>query len=102
MTKAAYVVAEARKTPASNTHRCHWPGCEKKVAPAMWGCKAHWFLLPMGIRAEIFRTYRVSQEVDKAPSRFYIEAAQKAQAFAEKYEASRPKVPATAALFEGP
>lgn len=56
-------------------HRCHWPGCEVAVPPAMWGCREHWFRLPRGLRRRIWAAYRPGQEVDKRPSPAYIEAA---------------------------
>jgi len=34
-------------------HTCHWPGCNKEVPPAMWGCKTHWFSLPKRLRDRI-------------------------------------------------
>lgn len=60
-------------------HTCHWPGCGKKVPPAMWGCKPHWFKLPSRIRVRIWQTYKPGQEVSKTPSVEYIAAAKEAQ-----------------------
>ncbi len=73
--KVAHVLA-ARQTRA---HGCHWPGCDKQVPPAMWGCRAHWFRLPALLRARIWRTYRPGQEADMKPSTEYIEAAKAVQ-----------------------
>lgn len=73
--KAAYVKRQ-RQTRA---HTCHWPGCEKYVPPAMWGCKQHWFALPKHLRDKIWATYRPGQENDLAPSAAYIDAAFEAQ-----------------------
>lgn len=73
--KAAHVRA-ARQT---RNHDCHWPGCGKQVPPAMWGCRPHWFRLPMPIRNRIFRAYRIGQEQDGRPSRDYMAAAKAAQ-----------------------
>lgn len=30
-----------RKGTATGKHHCHWPGCDKLVPPAMWGCYPH-------------------------------------------------------------
>ena len=60
-------------------HTCHWPGCTTPVRHALWGCKYHWFLLPLDLRNEIWRTYRPGQEVTKSPSREYIAAARRVQ-----------------------
>lgn len=94
MTKAAYVVAEARKGQAGK-HHCHWPGCERIVPPAFWGCRKHWGELPYALRQRIWATYQPGQEVSKTPSREYVEAARAVQ----EWIANRPVeagVPATA------
>lgn len=70
-------------------HKCHWPGCDLAVPPAMWGCKAHWFSIPKRLRDEIWRTYRRGQEVTKTPSDEYIEAAWAVQRWIESYQASQ-------------
>lgn len=62
-------------------HTCHWPNCGKAVPPAMWGCKAHWFRLPLRIRNRIWATYRPGQEVSKTPSLAYIETVKEALAW---------------------
>jgi hypothetical protein len=73
--KAAHVRAAGQ----TRRHGCHWPGCDRQVPPAMWGCKAHWFRLPQAIRNRIWRAYRAGQEEDGRPSREYIDAARAAQ-----------------------
>lgn len=60
-------------------HHCHWPGCGKAVPPAAWGCKRHWFMLPIAIRNRIWVAYRAGQETSKTPSRTYVEVAREAQ-----------------------
>src|SRR6266487_2367762 len=75
MTKSDYVLSQ----PQTRAHHCHWPGCERQVPPAMWGCKTHWFKLPRHIRDNIWRTFRPGQEKDWTPSSAYIEAAKEAQ-----------------------
>ena len=73
--KAAYVRAQ----PQTRAHTCHWPGCERQVPPAMWGCRAHWYTLPQPIRNAIWRAYKPGQEVTLTPSNAYIAAAKEAQ-----------------------
>jgi hypothetical protein len=68
-------------------HTCHWPGCDKRVPPAMWGCKAHWFSLPKRLRDRIWRAYRPGQEITKTPSAEYIEAAQEVQRWIKEFKA---------------
>ena len=60
-------------------HTCHWPGCDKEVPPAMWGCKTHWLSLPKRLRDRIWATYRPGQEIMKTPSPEYVTAAREVQ-----------------------
>ena len=75
MNKADYVQTQKQ----TRKHHCHWPGCEKQVPPAMWGCKQHWFKLPKNLRDWIWRTYMPGQEVSMTPSAEYLEAADAVQ-----------------------
>lgn len=77
MEKVAYVRAQRQARP----HECHWPGCDKQVPPAMWGCKAHWFALPKALRDRIWATYRPGQETTMTPSADYIAVAKDVQAW---------------------
>lgn len=74
-TKADYVRSQGQ----TRDHHCHWPGCEKQVPPAMWGCRSHWFRLPAGLRARVWATYKPGQEVTLTPSREYLEVADEVQ-----------------------
>lgn len=79
------------------THRCHWPGCDRYVPPRMWGCRPHWFTLPIEIRRRIWAAYRSGQEVTKTPSKAYLAAAAEAQEWALAYEKEkRAREPAPA------
>ena len=60
-------------------HTCHWPGCSAEVPPKMWGCKTHWFKLPLRLRQEVWASYRPGQEIDKQPSLVYIKVANDVQ-----------------------
>lgn len=73
--KADYV----RRAGQTRNHHCHWPGCEKQVPPAMWGCKTHWFKLPRALRNKIWRCYEPGQEVDLTPSAEYLAVAHEVQ-----------------------
>lgn len=79
--KARYVQSQGQTEP----HTCHWPGCEKQVPPAMWGCKQHWFKLPRYLRDEIWNTYRPGQEIDMRPSNEYLAAADEVQAWIREH-----------------
>lgn len=71
--KAEYV----KRQTQNRYHTCHWPGCNKQVPPAMWGCKTHWFKVPVGLRNQIWATYQPGQEVSMTPSESYMEVAEK-------------------------
>jgi len=70
---------EIHAQSATTRHTCHWPGCDKEVPPAMWGCKTHWFSLPKRLRDRIWATYRPVQEITKTPSSEYIAASREVQ-----------------------
>lgn len=73
--KVTYVLKAGQTRP----HKCHWPGCEQDVPPAMWGCPKHWKMLPARIRTDIWRSFRPGQEVDMQVSNSYLKAAKRAQ-----------------------
>ncbi len=75
--KADYV----RYARQSRRHRCHWPGCDKQVPPAMWGCKTHWYMLPRALRNKIWAAYQPGQEESGRPSQRYVEVAREVQAW---------------------
>lgn len=80
---------EERAAERTPRHTCHWPGCGLAVSARFWGCSTHWYLLPAQIRREIWRTYRVGQEIDKQPSPEYLAAAHSAREFARDYDARK-------------
>ena len=71
----------AHVTAASQTrrHHCHWPGCERQVPPAMWGCRPHWYSLPADLRRGIWRSYVPGQEATGRPTTAYVAAARAVQ-----------------------
>jgi hypothetical protein len=77
--KADYV--RARMGNGGGRHHCHWPGCERSVDPSRWGCKDHWFKLPLALRRRIWATFRPGQEVTKTPSAEYLKVANEVQAW---------------------
>lgn len=74
-TKAEYVKSQRQ----TRNHTCHWPDCDRQVPPAMWGCRSHWFELPVAIRKRIWSAYEPGQEKTMSPSPEYLDAAQAAQ-----------------------
>lgn len=95
MSKADYVRGQAAKGHRGD-HHCHWTGCAAKVPPAMWGCRRHWYMLPIGLRNRIWRTFRPGQEQSKTPSREYVEAAREAQ---DWIAANHPPAPVQESLL---
>lgn len=89
MTSISEKVEHVKAAKQDRRHRCHWPGCERQVPPAMWGCKHHWYALPKNIRMRIWRAYRINQEQDRKPSDEYIAAAKQAQDWIEKNHTRR-------------
>lgn len=88
MSKADYVRSALRRGRTQG-HHCHWPGCDRKVPPAAWGCLYHWRKLPKDIRRRIWRAFQPGQEKSKTPSAEYIAAAKEAQKWiAEHYPAT--------------
>jgi len=78
--KASYVRAQLQ----TREHTCHWPGCDKQIPPAMWGCKLHWFRLPALLRTKIWRAYRPGQEEDLRVSGEYLAVAKEVQQWIEQ------------------
>ena len=74
-----------RSADQTRMHTCHWPGCGKQVPPAMWGCRHHWFRLPLNIRNRIWREYEAGQEETLDVSEGYISAAARAQDWIAKH-----------------
>lgn len=60
-------------------HTCHWPGCERQVPPALWGCKPHWLRLPKRLRDQIWDAYVPGQEQRMDPSDDYLVVAHEVQ-----------------------
>ena len=75
VSKRSYVLRQRQ----TRKHECHWPGCDKQVPPAMWGCKPHWFALPKTLRDRVWLCYRPGQEIDQRPSREYLDVAREVE-----------------------
>lgn len=78
--KVGYVKAQRQ----TRNHTCHWPGCEKQVPPAMWGCKPHWFALPKWLRNRVWEAYVPGQERRMDPSAEYLDVAREVQDWIEQ------------------
>ena len=90
MTTIGAKVAYVKRQGQTRNHHCHWPGCERQVPPAVWGCRKHWYSLPIDLRTAIWKAFRPGQEVKGTPSTSYIAAARAAQDWiAKNYPAAR-------------
>lgn len=72
--KVQHVLSEAKK-PNTSGHTCHAEGCDAKVPPAMFMCKRHWFMVPIGLRNRIWALYEPGQEITKDPTNLYVRTA---------------------------
>lgn len=91
MSKADYVRGEAARNTTFD-HHCHWTGCEANVAPAFWGCRKHWYMLPVELRNRIWRAYKPGQEVTKTPSAEYVAVAREVAEWIVKRESVQGKL----------
>jgi hypothetical protein len=78
-------VEYVKRQPQTRQHECHWPDCKVQVPPAMWGCKKHWFTLPVQLRNKIWKAYVPGQEVTMTPSAEYLEVAHEVQEWIDEY-----------------
>ena len=60
-------------------HTCHAIDCNACCPPKMFMCLRHWRMLPKFAQNDIWKEYRLGQEIRKNPSNEYIKAAQRAQ-----------------------
>lgn len=71
-------------------HLCHAKGCKTPVPPKMLMCLKHWRMVPRHLQRQVWAHYRPGQEVDKRPTREYLQVMDAAiDAVAQKEEASQ-------------
>jgi hypothetical protein len=70
-------------------HTCHADGCDKPVPERMFMCRPHWYTLPYPMRRSIWMNYRPGQEIDKQPSRRYLDVAHEAIVWLKRHEAAK-------------
>jgi hypothetical protein len=46
---------ESQKAGKPDPPRCRHPGCDRAASQAGWGCKPHWFKLPLDLRNRLYR-----------------------------------------------
>lgn len=59
-------------------HLCHAKNCKTEVPPIMLMCRKHWFMVSSSTQKLVWRHYRKGQCDDKAPSKEWLDAADKA------------------------
>lgn len=66
-------------------HTCHAKGCTRVIPPKLLMCLKHWRMVPRDLQRAVWATYRPGQEIDKRPTKEYLEIARAAiQAVAAK------------------
>lgn len=75
-----------RLRPPAEPHSCHATGCKKAVRPALLMCLPHWRMVPKDIQKLVWKNYRPGQEVDKRPTREYLEVMKRAIRAVEEAE----------------
>lgn len=71
-------------------HHCHATGCERTVRPEHFMCYPHWRIVPNGMKALIWATYRRGQCDDQSPSVEYCQAARQAVIFVANKDEIEP------------
>jgi hypothetical protein len=59
-------------------HRCHAVRCEKEVPPKLLMCLTHWRMVPRRLQRLVWKHYRPGQEIDKRPTREYLDVMKRA------------------------
>lgn len=73
--------AVPKEGSARTKHTCHATGCDEAIPPSHLMCSKHWKVLSKSLQDEVYRYYRIGQEVDLKPSEDYLQAARKAVDF---------------------
>lgn len=68
-------------------HTCHAIGCTVPVAPRLFMCRRHWYMVPSELRQRLWRVYVSGQEVRKDPTPAYIQVARECQQAVQQKEA---------------
>lgn len=63
------------------THSCFWPKCQAQVPIERYGCKIHWYALPLAMRDDINRAWHGGNH---QATRELVEAQKRAQEWAHK------------------
>lgn len=66
---------------------CYARGCKAPIKPHLLMCRRHWDMVPFGLKAEIWRTYRNGQEQRSDASPAYLRAAAECRAAVAEAEA---------------
>ena len=82
-------MTNAKGAATFGDHHCHARDCNTSVPPKLFMCRKHWYMVPKRLRDRIWATYRPGQEVDKEPSREYLNAAMEAVNAVADFESGR-------------
>jgi hypothetical protein len=87
--KVAYVKSQGQ----TREHTCHWPGCNRQVPPALWGCREHWYQLPEILRTRVWAAYRIGQEVTMDVSPHYIQVMKEVETWIKRHVSTQCSLP---------
>jgi hypothetical protein len=71
------------------SHRCRWPNCQTEVQIALWGCRSHWFMLPLFLRQKICAVYQFRDGDTDHPE--YVAANRRVQQWIESHCQRHPE-----------
>jgi hypothetical protein len=72
-------------------HTCHIPTCKVHIQPKLLMCLKHWRLVPTHLQVRVWKTYRPGQEVTKAVTKEYLDAANAAIQAVVHHEAEKQR-----------
>lgn len=72
-------------------HACHAIRCDREVPPKLLMCASHWRMVPKRLQRLIWKHYRPGQEIDKRPTRAYLDVMDEAidAVFVKEYGAGK-------------
>jgi hypothetical protein len=69
-----------REQKKREMHNCHADNCKRFVPSNLFMCGQHWKKVSQKTQQLIWKTYRTGQEIDKNPSKEWLEASRLARA----------------------
>jgi len=76
----------AQRERDESLHLCHARGCGRPIPPRLLMCLRHWRMVPIDIQRRVWKHYRRGQEIDKRPSKEYLEVMKEAIEYVARKE----------------